>query len=190
MFERILVNFETHIKLDAAETKMVTAALQRKTVAKNGKVLEAGEVCKSIYFVNRGCLRIFNRDKNGDEHNIMFCPENWWGNDMTSFTNQSPAFYYIGALEETEVFYFNYQVLEQLYVKVPKLERFFRILVQNGFSLFQRRLNTNLSKTAEERYVLFQQLYPKLEQRIAQKHIASYLGITPVFLSMIRKRNT
>ncbi|MET3977693.1 CRP-like cAMP-binding protein [Mucilaginibacter sp. UYP25] len=189
MFEHILANFATHITLDAADTDKVTAAFQYKVVSKNGSLLEAGEVCRNIYFVNRGCLRIFNRDKNGDEHNIMFCPENWWGNDMTSFTGQSPAYYYISALEITEVVYISHKALEQLYIDVPKLERFFRILVQNGFSLFQRRINTNLSKTAQERYVLFQQLYPRLEQRISQKHIASYLGITPVFLSMIRKRN-
>lgn len=189
MFERILANFATHITLNAAETEKVTAALQHKAIPKNGSLLDAGEVCRNIYFVNKGCLRVFNRDKNGDEHNIMFCPENWWGNDMTSFSGQSPAYYNISALEVTEVIYINHQSLEQLYIDVPKLERFFRILTQNGFSLFQRRINTNLSKTAEERYALFQQLYPKLEQRIAQKHIASYLGITPVFLSMIRRGN-
>jgi hypothetical protein len=79
------------------------------------------------------------------------------------------------------VFYISYLVLEQLYIDVPKLERFFRILSQNGFSLYQRRINSNLSKTAEERYTQFQKQYPKQEQRIAQKQIASFLGITPVF---------
>lgn len=190
MFEHILANLALHITLNAAEQALLLAALQHKTVKKNGSLLAPGEVCRNIYYVNQGCLRIFNRDKNGDEHNIMFCPENWWGCDMTSFSGQSPAFYNIQALENTEVFYFSYQALDQLYIAVPKLERFFRILVQNGFSLYQRRINSNLSRSAEERYTLFQQLYPKLEQRIAQKQIASYLGITPVFLSMIRKRNS
>jgi CRP/FNR family transcriptional regulator len=61
-------------------------------------------------------------------------------------------------------------------------------LAQNDFSLYQRRVNAIISKSAEERYIQFKHLYPKLEQRIAQKHIASYLGITPVFLSMIRNK--
>ena len=189
MFERILANFATHITLNPSETVHVTAMLQHKSVAKNSSLLEPGKICRNIYFVDKGCLRIFNRDKNGAEHNIMFCPENWWGADMASFSGQSPAFYSIDALEDTEVLYFSYQALEQLYIEVPKLERFFRILVQNGFAFYQRRINSNLSKSAEARYAIFRKLYPKLEQRIAQKHIASYLGITPVFLSMIRKRN-
>ena len=190
MYQLIFANFAMHIVLDAAEMENVKSKLQYKAVKKNAILLDAGEICRNIYFVNKGCLRIFNRDKEGGEHNILFYPKNWWAVDMASFSRQLPAFYSIGALEDTEVLYFNHQVLEQLYVEIPKLERFFRILTQNGFYLYQRRINANLSKSAEERYAQFQKQYPKLEQRIAQKHIAAYLGITPVFLSMIRKRNT
>jgi CRP-like cAMP-binding protein len=188
MFEFILGNFAMHIRLDAAETEQVTARLQFKTVRKSQLLLREGEISRNIYFVNRGCLRVFNRDREGGEHNILFCPENWWAADMASFSGQTPAFYNISPLEDTEVIYLSYQALEELYIQVPKLERFFRILTQNGFSLFQRRVYANLSATAEERYLFFRQQYPGLEQRIAQKQIAAYLGITPVFLSMIRKR--
>jgi CRP-like cAMP-binding protein len=190
MFELIFANFDLHIVLDAAETEFIQSKLQFQVVKKNSELLSAGKICRNIYFVNKGCLRIFNRDEAGEEHNILFYPENWWAVDIASFSGQSPAFYAISALEETEVFYLSYQVLEQLYIKIPKLERFFRILTQNGFSLYQRRINANLSKTAEERYAQFRRQYIGLEQRIAQKQIASYLGITPVFLSIIRKRNS
>jgi CRP-like cAMP-binding protein len=187
MFEFILANFALHINLNAVETELLKSKLQFKVFKKNDELLSAGENCRNIYFVNQGCLRVFNRDKEGEEHNILFTPENWWATDITSFSEQVPSFYNISALETTEVFYLSYPVLEQLYIDIPKLERFFRILTQNGFSLHQRRINSNLSKTAQERYIAFQKQYPHLEQRIAQKHIASYLGITPVFLSMIRK---
>jgi len=190
MYELILANFAMHISLDPAETEHIKSQLQYKVVKKNAVLLRAGSICRNLYFVNKGCLRVFNAGKGGEEHNVLFCPENWWAVDIASFSEQVPAFYTIAALEDTEVFYCSYHVLEKLYTEVPKLERFFRILVQNGFYLYQRRTTLNLSKTAEERYELFHQQYPKLEQRIAQKQIASYLGITPVFLSMIRKRNT
>lgn len=190
MYEFIFANFAMHIVLDAAETKHVISKLQVRAIKKNTILLNAGEICRNIYFVNKGCLRIFNTDRDGEEHNVLFCPEDWWAADMASFSGQSPAFYSIGALEDTEVHYFSYTILEQLYIDVPKMERFFRILVQNGFHLHQQRITSNLSKSAEERYTQFRERYPKLEQRITQKHIASYLGITPVFLSMIRKRNT
>jgi len=188
-FEHILANFALHVNLDASERTHLTSVLKHKILEKNKMLLETGETCRNLYFVDKGCLRVFNRDKDGLEHNVLFCPENWWATDMTSFSGQVPAYYSIAALETTEVFYFSYQSLEQLYIDMPKMERFFRILAQNGFSLYQRRVNSIISRSAEERYMQFQQLYPKLEQRIAQKHIASYLGITPVFLSMIRKRN-
>lgn len=188
MYELILANFDMHIALNAEEIEVIKSKLEYKTVKKNTMLLQAGEVCRSIYFVNQGCLRIFNTDEKGEEHNLIFCPENWWGVEITSFSEQKPAFYTISALVETELFYLNYHVLEELYLTVPKLERFFRIMIQNGFNLYQQRITSNLSMPAEERYQLFQKLYPKLEQRIAQKHIASYLGITPVFLSMMRKK--
>jgi len=190
MYELIFANFALHIKLDVAETDQIKDRLQYKTVKKKTTILSRGSVCRNIYFVNKGCLRIFNVDSDGEEHNVSFCPENWWAVDISSFSHKTPAFYNIDALEDTEVFCLSYPVLEELYIAIPKLERFFRILTQNGFHLYQQRITSNLSKSAEERYALFQKQYPKLEQRIAQKHIASYLGITPVFLSMIRRRNT
>lgn len=190
MHKLILSNFAMHISLSDEEMGLIMSKLEHITVKKNEVLFNSGEVCRNMYFVNKGCLRIYNTDTEGDQHNILFCPENWWCVDITSFSGQTPAFYTIQTLENSEVFSLSYTILEQLYLEVPKLERFFRILTQNGFNLYQRRITSNISKTAEERYALFHKLYPKLEQRIAQKHIASYLGITPVFLSMIRKRIT
>lgn len=148
MFDVILANFTMHISLDAAETEHVKAILQHKRVKKNAVLLSYGEICRNIYFVNQGCLRIFNTDNDGEEHNISFCPENWWAVDISSFSGQSPAFYNISALEDTEVLYLSYSVLERLYVEIPKFERFFRILTQNGFNLYQRRITSNLSKNS------------------------------------------
>jgi CRP-like cAMP-binding protein len=188
MFELILANFALHITLSAAEKEHIERALQSKTVTRNKVLLREGEICRNIYFVNQGCLRIYHTDLQGIEHNISFFPENWWAVDIASFSNQSPAFYSIAALENTEVYFIGYSALEKLYWEVPKLERFFRILTQNGFNLYQGRITSALSKTAEERYRMFRKLYPNLEQRIAQKQIASYLGITPIFLSRLRKK--
>lgn len=188
MFDLIMANFAMHISLDAAETEYVQSILQHKTVKKNTVLLNAGDVCRSVYFVNRGCLRIYYTDATGLDHNTSFSPENWWAVDLASFYGQTPAFYSISALEDTDFFYISYDDLETLYERVPKFERFFRILTQNGSILYQRRITSNLSKKAEERYRQFQKRYPYLEQRITQKHIASYLGITPVFLSMLRRQ--
>lgn len=188
MYKRLLHNIAYHIKPDQQETDYFLSLVQQKTIKKNSVFLNSGEICRSIAFVNTGCLRIFNRDEDGREHNVSFFPEDWWAMDVASFYSKKPAFYCIDALEDTEVFLLSYPDMEKLFNHVPKFERFFRILAQNGFVLYQERITSSLALPAEERYELFKKRYPKLEQRIAQKHIASYLGITPVFLSMLRRK--
>ena len=188
MFDKILANFALHIHLDDNETAHVSAALAETQVKKNRVLLRAGEVCRNIYFVEEGCLRMYHTDNAGYDHTILFAPENWWAVDIASFSHRKPAFYSLMALEDTRLLYLSYPALEALYKTVPKFERFFRILTQNGFNMYQERITSALSLTAEERYTTFRKLYPGLETRIAQKHIASYIGITPVFLSRLRKR--
>lgn len=188
MFEKILANFALHINMDDDDIARVTAALQETRVKKNRPLLHAGEICRNIYFVCEGCLRMYYTDNAGYDHTILFTPENWWAVDIASFSNRKPAFYSLMALEDTRLLYLSYSSLEDLYKTAPRFERFFRILTQNGFNIYQERITAALSLTAEERYTMFRKLYPDLETRIAQKHIASYIGITPVFLSKLRRR--
>ena len=187
MSELILSNFALHIALAPDEQEQVLALLQIKAVSKRSILLHPGEIERHIYFVNEGCLRMYHTDKDGQEHNLCFYPENWWACDIVSFFKAKAATNTIQALEDTQVCYFTLPDLERLFSNVPKFERFFRILTQNGFDMFQRRVTSNLSKTAEQRYREFRRHYPGLEQRISQKPIAGYLGITAVFLSMMRK---
>jgi CRP-like cAMP-binding protein len=188
MYELILSNFAKHILLTPSETEYVTSILEHLVIKKNTVILKSGDICRNFYFVTKGCLRMYNTDERGREHIVTFAPENWWSAELSSFYSRGPAVYSIDSLEDTEVFYFTQQSLEALYEQVPKFERFFRIFLQNAVTLYQRRMTAVLSLPAEDRYLQFRRLYPGLEQRIAQKHIASYLGITPVFLSMLRKR--
>ncbi|MBF4515625.1 Crp/Fnr family transcriptional regulator [Flavobacterium sp. ANB] len=188
MYGLFFQNIAKHIQLNSAEELQLKSKLHFKNVAKNEPLLKIGEHCRTIYFVDKGCLRIYQNHENGDETNILFCPENWWACDIMSFSLGTPATYAIEALEDGEVIGIDLKDLEELYMEIPKLERFFRILFQNGFALYQNRLTLALSTSAEIRYTLFNKQYPMLINRISQKHIASYLGITPVFLSIIRKR--
>lgn len=187
MSELILSNFAMHIALAPHEQEQALALLQHKTIARRSYLLRQGDTDRGIYFVNKGCLRMFYADREAQEHTICFYPENWWACDIVSFFKEKPAVNAIQALEDSEVYYFTLARLEELFIQIPKFERFFRILTQNGFEMYQRRITSNLSKTAEERYLEFRRQYPGLEKRIAQKHVAGYIGITPAFLSMMRK---
>ena len=188
MFDLIISNFARHINLSQEETDYTLPLFTQRIVKKRTVLLSAGEICRVVYFVNKGCLRLYQIDQEGTDHVISFFPEDWWAVDIESFYNHSPAAYYIDALEDTEVLILSYENQAKLYEHVPKFERFFRVLTQNGFILYQRQIMQNLSNTAEERYKMFRKRYPNLEHRIAQKDIAAYLGITPVFVSVLRKR--
>ena len=178
-----------HVALAPNEQEQALTFFQLKEIHKRTWLLRPGETDRYIYFVKRGCLRMFYIDKSGEEHNIGFYPENWWACDIVSFFNEKRSVNAIQALEDSEVYYTSLAQLEKLFHTIPKFERFFRILTQNGFELYQRRITSQLYKTAEERYLEFRKRHPGLEQRIAQKQIASYLGITPAFLSMMRKES-
>lgn len=186
--ELILQNVEKHIRLDKEETDFFVSLLVRKSIRKKDFLLKQGEICKTENFIVKGCLRTYTVDNNGFEHIQMFGIEDWWVGDLYSFLNKSPANYFIDAIEDTEVLQISKENLDLLYKKIPKFERFFRLIIQNAFIAQQNRINQNLSSSAEQRYLDFIKRYPLMEQRIPQKQVAAYLGITPVFLSMLRRR--
>jgi CRP-like cAMP-binding protein len=187
-FSLILSNVAKHIDIDERERSCFTAVLQKKSVAKKEILLRQGSVCQHIYFVNGGTIRAYYSDKQDKETTIMFGVADWWITDMNSFVNQQPALMNLEALEASEVLELSKSGLDNLYLEVPKFERFFRIIVQNAYVREQVRVIHNLSMTAEERYEIFMQKYPHIAQRVTLKQIASYLGITPEFLSAIRAR--
>jgi CRP-like cAMP-binding protein len=188
MHTLILTNVAKHISLTDEEAISFTGRLKKITVSKKEILLKEKEVCRAIYFVNSGTLRAYYADKQDKETTIMFGVADWWITDMYSFLNQVPAIMHIDALENSEVLELSKENMDSLYVEVPKFERFFRIIVQNAYVREQVRVIQNLSMPAEERYEIFLKKYPQIVQRVTQKQIASYLGITPEFLSTIRAR--
>lgn len=184
----ILDNIALHIDINPQEADYFLSLLEEKTLNNKDILLQQGGICRTINFVIRGCIRMYSTDDNGKEHIVLFAPQNWWCTDLFSFHTNSPCTHSIDALEDTVIAQLTHQNLEKLYTEVPKFERFFRILFQNGFIMYQNRVTSELALTADQKYKSFKKLYPGLNQRIAQKHIAAYLGITPVFLSMLRKK--
>ena len=127
-------------------------------------------------------------DENGSETDIFFASEDWWIGDLISFSQRSPSKLYIQALEDSEVLVINRENKERLFEKVPAFERLFRLMVQKAFESMMNRLLSTFSETAELRYLDFVKKYPSIPARVPQHLIASYLGITPEFLSKIRAK--
>ena len=187
-FDLILLNISKHISLTTEEIDFFTSLLKLKSLAKADFLLREGEICKYETFVAQGCLKSFYLDENGFEHIIDFLIEEWWANDLYSLLTQTASKSNIRAIEDTTVLQISKHDLEILYREIPKFERFFRILFQNAYISQREQINSTLSVEAEERYLLFVQKKPYAEKRFKQKDIASYLGITPQFLSALKKK--
>jgi CRP-like cAMP-binding protein len=184
----ILQNVGRHIQLDKTETDFFISLLETKKLKRKEFLLKQGDICKTENFIVKGCLRTYTVDDNGFEHIVMFGIEEWWVGDLFSFLTQNPATYFIDALEDSEILQISKANLDKLYERVPRFERFFRLILQNAFIAQQQRINQNLSFSAEQRYLDFITKHPNLEQRLSQKQVSAYLGITPVFLSMLRRK--
>lgn len=159
-----------------------------KRLRKRQFLLQAGEVSRAESFVVKGCLRAYYLDVRGHERTVQFALEGWWIGDMASFASQTPATLTIEAMEDAVLLQIGKEEFETLLNTVPKFERFFRLLLTNAFIAHQRRVLSHLSGSAEERYLRLRTQYPSFERRIPLRHIASYLGVTPEFLSRMRAR--
>lgn len=186
--EPLLSYFKKIIPLNNEEKQLITELFKPRLYRKRQYVLQEGDVCNQFHFIVRGCLRMYKVDDRGNIHILQFASENLWLTNIGSFHERKPSELNIDALEDTMVLQISYENLLYLYTNATKFDRIFRVLIENSFVSLQNRLLQNISSTAEDRYNSFMQTYANLTQRIPQTQIASYLGITPEFLSRLRNK--
>ncbi|WP_203257933.1 Crp/Fnr family transcriptional regulator [Hyunsoonleella ulvae] len=187
-YELILKNISRFIDLNQEEEELYVSLLTERKLKKKEFLLRQGEIARYDYFTTKGCLKIYKIDDSGSEHISMFAIKDWWSGDMASFLTQKPGNYFIQALEDSEVLLMSKENFDLLFEKIPKFERFYRILYQRSLVSYIQQSDQNISLNAEERYRNFIKKYPTLIHRISQKNIAAYLGVTPEFLSVLRKK--
>ncbi len=184
----ILQYINRHINLTNDEVSVLKSKLKHRNYLKGQYIVQSGDVCRYHTYIVSGKVRTFYLDDNGNEHIITFGIEAWWVGDLGSLITQTPADFNVQCLENSEVIQISYTDLEALYEAIPKLERFFRLIIQKAYVHTQKRIVRNYSLSARERYLLFLDEYPEIVQRVPQYMIASYLGITKEFLSTIRNQ--
>ncbi len=188
-FDLVLSNIKKHISLTSSEEQYFCSQINCFEITKNESVLQQGSICNNIYFVVSGTLSAFYRTTEGKESTIMFATKDWWITDMNSFTTETPAMLDIEAVEDSSLMAISNDKLNLLYAKVPSFEKYFRVLFANAYIREQLRALDYITFTTEERYNRFVDKYPQIVQKVSQKRIASYLGVTPEFLSTIKKKN-
>jgi CRP-like cAMP-binding protein len=187
LFQRLREHIAKRINLTDDELKICTRFFVPKKLRKKQFLLNEGQVCKHISYVNSGCLRQYTIDNKSIEHIIQFAIEDWWISDLNSFLSGNPATDNIDALEDSEVLLLEKSARDELLDACPKMERFFLLLLEANHVANHRSVTAALSASAEARYLNFIETYPKIFEQIPQSQIASYLGITPQSLSRIRK---
>ncbi|WP_324760684.1 Crp/Fnr family transcriptional regulator [Sphingobacterium thalpophilum] len=184
-FDLILKSIAEHVTLNLQEQEFVISLLKVKKVRHRQYLLEAGDIQRHGIFVNSGCLRSYSACKNGIERNLQFAPSGWWIGDLNSLKYRQPSILYIDAIFDSEIIMLANSDQEMLYQSIPQMERYFRLITERAYIRSQQRLVETLNMQAKERYEQFCKQYPDLIRSLPKKHIASYIGVTPEFLSTI-----
>jgi CRP/FNR family transcriptional regulator, anaerobic regulatory protein len=192
MSTEVISHFEQYLPLTDGEKELIISRVGRRSVKRRHSILQAGFPCQHYTFVLEGCFRMYSIDDKGNEHNIQFSAENdrpasRWIADIGSFHSGKPSLLFIEAIERSVILQFEKQDLYFLYEQIPKLDRIFKVIIEDKYVELQNRVLQNFSSTAQQRYLSFLEQYQQLALRLPNTQIASYLGITPEFLSKVRK---
>jgi CRP-like cAMP-binding protein len=188
MYELFFKSLNEKISLTDEEHDIIKSYLTPKKLRKKQYLLQAGDVCKTIAFVEKGALRAYSTDEKGNEHIIQFALEGWTISDLYSFMTGEPATYHIDALEDSELILISKTAQEEILKRVPKYETYTRMQLTGAYLAMQKRLTSIISQPVEERYTNFISVYPNIAQRVPQHMIASYMGLKPETLSRVRKK--
>jgi CRP-like cAMP-binding protein len=185
--QSIIDHFQQYLPLTEAEQGLILARTKQRAVKRRQMILQEGFVCRYYTFIVKGCFKMYGVDDKGAEHNIQFAAENDWIADIGSFHSNKPSRLFIEAVEPSEIIQIEQHDLYFLYLNIPKLDRIFKVIIENKYVELQNRVLQTISSTAQQRYLNFLEQYPNLASRLPNVQIASYLGITPEFLSKIKR---
>ncbi|OPC54281.1 Crp/Fnr family transcriptional regulator [Elizabethkingia bruuniana] len=182
----IIQHFGKYLPLNEKESEALTSRLIEKRIKRRQFILQEGDTCKYFTYIVEGCFKMYGVDHSGTEYNLTFAAEDDWVADIDSLHNEKPSRLFIEAMEPSVILQISKGDLWYLYTNFPKFDRNFRVIIENRYIELQNRLLLTFSATAYERYENFLKQYPNLYNRVPNTQIASYLGITPEFLSKIR----
>ena len=184
--EALINKIKDSINLSSEAEEHILSISKEKIIPKGSILIREGQTVKKIYFVTGGCLRSYCTDKSGKEHTLQFAIKNWWISDYIAIHNNESATLTIESLTESTVIEFNAQKLIGIHSLFPEFEPFQRNNLERHVVSLHKRILNQLQLSASERYDLFLEQYPDIEQYSRNYHIASYLGITQQSLSRIR----
>ncbi len=186
MHTNLIEHIKKNVALTDAEKDLISTYFKHQSIKKKAIILKEGQICQHYYFISKGCFRFYIINQKGTEQTLQFGIEDWWLTDYRGFETQQPSNFYIQAIENSEVLSITKNDFDELLEKVPRIEKYFRIVMQKAFGAAQMRIKFLFTMTAEERYHHFNNQQPHFVQRVPQYMLASYLDFSPEFMSKIR----
>lgn len=184
--KNLINKIKNSISLSAQAEEYIYSISKEKKVSKGEVLIRGGQTVNKTFFVTQGSLRSFCVDKEGKEHTLQFAIKDWWISDFMAIYNNEPASLTVECITDATVIEFNAQKLDEIYLQFPEFEAFQRKNLERHVVSLHKRILNQLQLTALERYNLFLEQYPNIEQHVPNYHIASYLGITQQSLSRVR----
>ena len=175
------------LPMNPSRAGQVAEKFKPMKIEKNGYVLKAGTVCNESHFIEKGIIRSYTYDLDGNEVTTAFYPTNTYSSDLLSFFKRTPAKEYIQAITDCETWYITYEDMQASFHAIPEFREFGRLNIVNQYSILKERMLSNLQEIAEKRYNDLIHSHPEILQQVPLKYIASYLGIADTSLSRIRK---
>jgi CRP-like cAMP-binding protein len=187
-YDRLRSVVATLVPLSDQEWALFSAAFTERVIDSKTMITREGEVEKEIYFVCSGLARLYYQTRDNDQITAFIFCENMFASCLESFIKQAPSTQNLETLESCTLLILTKDNLDKLYEQVPKTHMIMRKVMEARFIAAQQLLSSYILAGPQERYELFSLHYPHLVQRVPQYILASFLGITPVSLSRIRKR--
>jgi len=182
----LISKIKDSIELSSEAEEYLLSISKEKKVKKGDILIQEEQTVNHTFFVTDGCLRSYCLDKSGKEHTLQFAIKNWWISDFIAIYDNAPGTLIVECITDATVIEFNSQQLNDIHAIFPEFETFQRKNLERHMVSLHKRILNQLQLTALERYDLFLEQYPDVEQYTPNYHIASYLGITQQSLSRIR----
>ncbi len=187
--QQLIANYiQKYLQLLPEEVEVFCNSFKETKIKKRQFIVQPEFTAKYRSYIIDGAFRSYVVGDNGEDHTITFAINDWWITDYNSYIFQQPATMFVVALEDSLILQLDFKTEQELKKSNPKFETFFRMIAERSVAFYQRRIITNLTKTAEERYHEFEEKYPAIVQRVPQYALASFLGMTTEYLSKLRNK--
>ncbi|MDH6307285.1 CRP/FNR family transcriptional regulator [Dysgonomonas sp. PFB1-18] len=189
MYTKLINHIQDYVQLQESDLRLIENSFEMMSLQNKAYLLREGQTCRCLYFVAKGCLRMHFYTAAGVEQITQFAIENWWIADYAGFMRQTVSEHNIQAIEKSEILAINLHAYDALLEEVPALERYFRIMAQRALGASQYRLKQIYDMSKEDIYLHFRDSFPEFVQRVPQYMLASFLGLSPEYLSTLRKKH-